>query len=285
MGPMEIYHLRRDFILALQYGLEDCGHAVTLSHLKLKTRCLNLVLCAYNLAPKLMREIAASGYEYAVINTEVIKDGMLNLNPAKTDLAGAYMPFMRGGRFTWDVIADNLPEYEAYGARAGLLRWGYHPALEDIRQPKEKSLDFYFFGSVVKRRGKILDGLIARGFNGAYDHVCPYFHRNNRIAAARVQLNLVQDERYTHVNSFRICYLANNRSAILSERESDPAGYLAFTKVAAAGEMADALSDLLRNDAWRQEAERSYEAFRKTSMKDYVADALEEGLARQAHSA
>jgi hypothetical protein len=114
-----------------------------------------------------------------------------------------------------------------------------------------------------------------KGFRGAADHSCPYFLRNDRIARAKVQLNIVQEEKYTHVNSFRVCYLANNACAIVSEHEQDPAGYLEMTRLATAQEMPDVVADLVANDKWRQQGERAQALMRERPMKTILEELLD----------
>lgn len=286
LGPEPLFHLRRDFLLVLKLGLESLGHDAVLSWRQLDTTRFNLLVGAYFLTKADMALIDQSGADFAHVNTEVIARDMLNFNPAKTDFLGAYLPSMRAGRFVWDVILDNLAEHRRYGNNAHFLRWGWHPGLEDIVHREPKDLDFYFFGLMSPRRAGIVEGLARRGFAGLADHSCPYFLRNDRIARARVSLNVVQDEKYTHVNSFRICYLANNRCAILSEAESDPAGYLSLARIVGRNEeIADHLAALLKGDEWRRVGEGAYEQFRKVPMTRCLEEALDAGFAAGARAA
>lgn len=282
-GPEPIFHLRRDFLLATKLGLEDCGHDVVLSGLQLDTSRFNLIVGAYFLPPAELRRIDASGLEFAHVNTEVIARDMLNFNPQKVDFLGSYLPSMKAGRFVWDVILDNLAEHRRYGVAAHFMRWGWHPRLEEIEHRRDKDLDFYFFGMMSERRIRIVNALAARGFTGLSDLSCPYFLRNDRIARARVQLNIVQDEKYTHVNSFRLCYLANNRCAVVSEAENDPAGYLELARVVQhVDQIADAIADLRQGDRWRAAGEAAYEKFRRIPMKQCMEELLEASFGSRA---
>jgi hypothetical protein len=270
------FNLRRDFLLALKHGLESLGHDVILSGLELDTSRFNLVVGAYFLPADGMKKIEQSGVAYAHVNTEVIANDMLNHNPRKVDFPGSYLPSMRAGKFIWDVLLDNLPEHRRYGNNAHFLRWGWHPKMEEIEHRARKDLDFYLFGMMSARRLALVQGLRALKFSGAADSSCPYFLRNDRIARTRVNLNIVQDDKYTHVGSFRICYLANNRGAILSEAENDPAGYLAVARVVPRKEdIADALADLLAGDKWKQLGDEGYESFRKVPMTQCLGELLE----------
>ncbi len=114
-----------------------------------------------------------------------------------------------------------------------------------------------------ERRVKILRELTHAASPASPTAAPVLFLRNDRIARARVQLNIVQDEKYTHVNSFRVCYLANNRCAILSEVENDPAGYLSLANVVRRPEeIAGALEELRAGERWRTQGEEAYEKFR-----------------------
>ena len=274
-GPDHLFHLRRDFILNLKYGLEDLGHAVFLSGKSLDSTCFNLLIGAYFLQPEVLTRISTSGLRHAHINTEVIANDMLNFNPKKTNFLGSYLPAMRAGAFVWDVLMTNVPEHVRYGNKVFFLRWGWVQELEEISQKNEKDLDFYFFGLMSPRRVNILNSLVRRGFRGLGDGFCPYFLRNDRIARAKVNLNLIQDEKYTHVNNFRVCYLANNRSAMISESEQDPAGYLSMTKVAEAGRIADSLAELITARNWQREGERAFEVLRQTPMREILSELLD----------
>lgn len=265
LGPMDLAHLRRDFFLLLKYGLESAGHRVDISNNEVVPECINLVIGAYFQTTKVMQEIAATGIPYINVNTEVISGSGLNFNPQKTDLEGAYFPFISRGIAAWDVIADNMPQYHARGLEAKFLPWGFCPELEDI-QHREKDLDYYFFGSMSKKRREIIGTL--KHLTGRADHHCPYFVRNDRIARAKVNLNIIQDNKYSHVNSFRIGYLTQNRCCIVSEAEHDPIGYLDAVQIAKPEEFADVVHFLAKG-GWKDIGERAYEHLKAgPSMKE-----------------
>jgi hypothetical protein len=274
-GPESLFHIRRDFFLAIKYGLESLGHDTILSGLQVDTSRFNLIVGGYFLPRGELRRIQESGVRLAHINTEVIANDVLNFNPQKTDFLGDYMPSMRAGPFVWDVILNNLAEHRRYGINAHFLRWGWHPKLEDIEHRAEKDLDFYFFGLMSQRRHEILRDLMARGISGIADGSSPYFLRNDRIARAKVILNIIQDEKYTHVGSFRVCYLLNNRCAILSEPEIDPAGYLRGTRLAERPALAESLLELREANRWKALGESAYEIFRETPMTRSLEELLD----------
>lgn len=275
LGPEWLFHLRRDFILVLKHSLEDLGHRVDLSGQTLDSSSINLIVGAYFLKADVLQQITNSKLKFINVNTEVIAGDMLNFNPEKVDFMGAYLPMMRAGLARWDVIKDNLPEYQRYGAPGHFLGWGFHPAMQDIVHRQEKDLDYYFFGMLSPRRKAILARLNAAGFRGVADHSCPYFLRNDRIARARVNLNLIQDDKYSHVNSFRVCYLANNECHTLSERETDPAGYLDYTEIVGVDDIVEKMAASLQNDAWKAKGRAVTEAFAQRPMNAITESVLD----------
>lgn len=276
LGPTILHNLRRDFILALKIGLEKLGHRAFIAEGALIGNGVNLLVGAYFLKPEQARQLIGMNVPFININTEVIKQGMLNFQPGKVDLGGVYVPLMRAGLAAWDVILDNIAEYGAYGiGNAHFLRWGWLPELEEIRHDPDKDLDFYFFGMMSARRKLALEQLRQAGLRGLSDESCPYFVRNDRIARAKVQLNIVQEDLYTHVNSFRICYLANNRCAILSEKEEDPAGYLETARIADLQDFAAQIRDLAAGDNHVRAGDAAYEKFRRIPMTECLGALLE----------
>lgn len=274
-GPEALYHLRRDFFLLIKYSLEDIGHDVDFSWMTLDPKRFNLIVGAYFLPPQEIKKITQSNLRFAHINTEVIAKDTLNFQPNKTDL-NAYMSSLAAGQFVWDVNYDNLGEYAQRNMKAHFMRWGWHPKLEEIVHREQKDLDYYFFGMMSERRQSIVRSLSKRGFVGGADHSCPTFLRNDRIARARVNLNLVQLDQYTHVNSFRICYLANNRGAILSEIEGDPVNYLSVARVVRnKDEIADALAELIAGNKWKELGDSGYETLRTKPMTGIMKELLE----------
>lgn len=282
MGPEWLFHLRRDFLLVLKYSLEDLGHDVVLSGVAIDGNRFNLVIGAYAQKPELIAKIAQSGAAYAHINTEIIAGDMLNHNPDKADFLGAYLPSMEEGRFVWDVVLDNVPSYAAYGVNAHFLRWGSHPRMRDITHRQEKDLDFYFFGMLSERRKALLTALKTAGLRGTADHSCPYFLRNDRVSRAKVQLNLIQDDRYTHVNSFRICYLADNGCCILTEKEHDPANYLKYTEVVPVSQLADAVREYTSGELWKERGERAQADFAEYPMTKLMEELIDSSFATRA---
>lgn len=275
MGPMDIFHVRRDLMLAIQYGLQECGHDAVISRCQIDDGRINILISGYFLSPKSAKELIDTKIPYIHLNTEIIANGMLNHRPDKCDFKGVYLPFMKNAKAAWDLIPQNISQYPQYGFEAKFMRWGYTDKLREIEH-REKDVDFYFFGTMTERRYKILMALEKAGMVGLVDQQCPHFLRNDRIARSKVQLNLIQDTKYKHVTSTRTCYLSNNDCFIVSEPEEDLAGYLDSTSVV----HTDKIVDFVRanKDNWKELGAANCEKFKTHRMKHVMAELLERSL-------
>lgn len=282
MGPEWIANLRRDLLLLLKYSLEDLGHQVTLTNQQIEVGWLNILVSSYFLKPQDMQAIVNTGANIIHLNTEIIKDDLLNFNPDKVDLLNVYLPFMKSGLGILDIVPDNMPEYKRYGMDATFLRWAYHEKLKEINHvaPERKDLDFYFYGFMTDKRKSVVNALHKAGFKGSIHHTCPYFERNSFIERAKVNLNLIQKDIYTHVNAIRIGYLANNQCAILTEEEVDPAGFLEGVKVTNSEKFVSDFADLIRDDNYLRQADETYYWYRQRHMTPIIEEALDSILSK-----
>lgn len=285
MGPEHISHLRRDLMLLLQYALEDLGHDVTLSYQAIEPRQVNIVIGGYFLAPEALKTIMQSGAPVIHLNSEIIANDMMNYNPKKVDFMGSYLPFLRYGYGVMETVIDNESELTRYGLKHNFLRWAYHEKLSDVAHKSEKDLDYYLFGFITPRRTELLNRLVAKGYYGAAHHICPYFVRNSYIGRAKIHLNIIQDDKYTHVNCYRIGFLNNNACAILSEQENDPAGFLKLARVCTKETFVDEFAELLSNDNWKKLGEQTFEEYKKIHITPLMEASLEHLLGAAAKKA
>jgi hypothetical protein len=278
MGPEQFGNLRRDLMLLLRYSLEDLGHKVMLSMNRVEVGWTNILIGTYFRPASDFKAIMDSGADIIHLNSEVISKDMLNFNPKKVDFLGAYLPFLRTGRGILEMVVDNMPEHQRYGTHAVFLRWAYHEKLEDLRHfaPQDRDLDFYIFGMMSERRKAFVAALQKAGFRGIAHHTCPFWERNSTIERAKINLNIIQEEIYTHVNCFRIGYLANNRCAILSEQEHDPAGYLNDVKITTRETFLNDFASLMEGNRYLQLEKETYYSYRKTHMTHIMESALED---------
>lgn len=276
-GYEQIFHLRRDFILMLKYSLESLGHHVILSGAKVKENHINILIGGYFLPSNAVKFLLDNKFQYINVGTEMLTGRMLNHSSDKTDFEGAYLPLMRGAFGLWDGGMENMEGYASLGLEAHFMRLAYVPELDEIQHKQDKDLDFYLFGMGSERRNRVINEIHKAGFVGEYDHSCPYFLRNDRIARAKVQLNIKQDDKFSHVNTMRVCYLANNRCYTLSEVENDPVGYLSYAD--STETLVDDIGEAVEYGNWKHKAEHYAEEYRKITMKSVMEELLEKTFA------
>jgi len=275
-GPEDIFNARRDLILSLKYSLEENGHEAILSGKTIDPKRFNLILGAYFMTPEQVVTVINSKYKFAIINTEIIANGLLNYNPKKVDFKGVYLPFMKAGAFVWDLVPENLEKHKFYKTNGYLIKFGFLEKLHEIEHSQHKEFDYYFFGMISTRRLKLIQSLQKLGFKGVVDGMCPYFLRNDHIALSKVQLNLVQKNVYTHLNSLRVSYLANNRCAIVSDCITSKDNYLEDLMITTGtDELATILAELISGDRYQDIANESFEAYRKRPMKLHMEKLLD----------
>lgn len=285
LGPAQFAHYQRDWLLAIAYSLEDLGHVVTLTHNRLEPGVTNIVAGAHDLSNDQLRALPGSGIAYGAIVGEVIAGGKVNDRPLeRTDLEGAYLPFLRGAAFVWDLLDTNLIELERFGLEPRFLAFGHQPRLEEIRhlEDGEKDLDLYFYGLHTGPRIELLDSLRGAGLTLAshdYSHHCPYFVRNSFIARAKIELVLRNPVggRF-HINPTRVAYLATNRCATVAEYTPHHGGALRFCEAVEGAELGGRCAELLSSGGHRQLAEERHARIREHPMKVSLERVLEESF-------
>lgn len=278
LGPEVLAYLRHDLMVLLKHSLEELGHKVAITRACVEAKgWLNIIIGGYFINHEGRQSIMQSGADIIHLNTEVIKNDLLNFNPQKVDFLGSYLPFLHYGRGILEMVVDNMPEHERYGTHAAFLRWAYHEKLEDLNylSAAQRDYDFYLFGMLTERRMAFIKALQAEGYVGITHNTCPRWERNSFIERTRINLNIIQEEVYSHVNCFRIGYLANNRCAILSEQEHDPAGYLTTIKVTDKNHFLEDFAQLLENNAYLEAEQATYYHYRQTHFTPILEKALD----------
>lgn len=267
MGVESTANERRDFMLYLHSGLSAVGHDVILSHNQVFKDRLNLIIGSHNLvkgSPPTGGEVIGvpclAGVPYAVIQTETISDNSLNFRKDKCHFP-SFVNLLSKAEFIWDVIPSNISSYPLifYSnlpfldhipkpfPKASFLRWGYTPTLCEIPRLKPE-IDVYFFGVLSPYRKEMLSAISASGLRVVAHEGIPYYARNTYIARSKVCVNLIQKPEMTHVNNFRLCYLANNAIPVVAELPEgelhDPAGYMELAYVATRGDLVETLREV-----------------------------------------
>jgi hypothetical protein len=123
---------------------------------------------------------------------------------------------------TWDFSRRNIYELSEMLVDAKLCEIGYAEGLTRI-EAEEKDIDVLFYGSVNRRRQRVLDELIERGLNVASVFAVYGQERDALIARAKVVLNVHFYEMSKLFEIVRVSYLMANKVLVVSEVGLDEA--------------------------------------------------------------
>jgi len=88
-GPEPLFHLRRDFLLSMKYGLESLGHDVVLNGLSLESDRFNFVVGDYFLPAAEIPKIAKSGVRHRACEHRGHRAGHAELQSAEDGFSSA----------------------------------------------------------------------------------------------------------------------------------------------------------------------------------------------------
>lgn len=198
------------------------------------------------------------------------------VEPESQWIRGAYLRALTQ-RVVWDYSDENVRRLRQLGAQ--LVRHvplGYVPELVRIA-PLPEDIDVLFYGSVNRRRQKILEALRERGLNVVTLFGCYGEERDRAIARAKVVLNV---HFYTAkiFEIVRVAYLLSNSKTVVAEcgpdTHLDPHLRDAMRCVPYEGLVA-ACVELAGNPGKRAElAERGRRIFAQRSEESILAAAL-----------
>ncbi len=203
-------HFLYDVSRYIVHSIESLGHDCTLERNRCVKDATNILIGTHHVARAVeMEEILGPAKNWVVMQTEILRGGRVNEteDPRWNDVV---VPLYRGARAVWDSLPENVDELRRQDIRADILRFGYHPAMNEIVPKRTRDIDFLFYGSVTPRRKVILDKLAALGYDLRVEFDTPHIYRNDLIARAEVVLTIRQSEAMTHLPQGRILYLANN---------------------------------------------------------------------------
>jgi len=222
----EFTHFLFDIVRLLCHGLEALGHSCTLGENHLDSGRINLIVGAHNMQdPKTVAQIQALAPRYVVVQTEILIHGAVNLTADQRQMRDVYLRLLQGATAVWEFQDINLPFLAHHGMEPDLLRLGYHPALEDVVEKRERDIDLLFFGSITPSRKRLLQALQQEGLrlHVAFDPVSLY--RNDLIARSRVVLNPKQGDEMPHSPQLRTLYAAHNRRPVICDGVLEPDWY------------------------------------------------------------
>ena len=273
-------HFLYDFAKLFCYSIESLGHDCSIVRNKFDLGRMNIVIAGHHLRdPKDVMDLRRSKVPYVVLQSEIIKGGLLNNVPgSKEFLDNVYLPLLQGARGVWDSIQVNKPELESLGIPARFYRGGYHPAMEEVVHKRDKDIDFLFVGSMTPHRREMLKALVERGYQVTTEFDAKAIYRNDLIARTKVNLAPRQSDQMNHLPWSRITYLLNNRSLVVGENCLDQEWLEHCFPHADTDKWGDLCIKMLERPDREEFALVCYERFRTLPMTEQVEPLLE-GLA------
>jgi hypothetical protein len=218
-------HFLFDVIRLLQGGLESLGHPCTITRNALEAGRINILVGLHNVQdPDLVKDALSSDRQIVLLQTEMVTGRAFNQASTDERFDKVFLPVARRAIAVWDSSTDNLAALRAMGIEAEMLRFGFDPALSEIRHKPERDVDFFFYGSLTPHRKAILGKLDAIGYRVRWLFDAPPIYRNDWISRSEIVLSMRQSEAMSHLPHGRILYLVSNRCLVVGEsgREQEP---------------------------------------------------------------
>jgi GT2 family glycosyltransferase/Tfp pilus assembly protein PilF len=272
-------HFLYDICKYLCYGIESAGYECCILRNKLSSDRINIMVGAHNQTdPAIIKQVKQTG-NYILLQSEIITGDSINNWSVQKSFANVYLPLMRQARVVWDGVESNISQLRQMGIDAELLRFGYHPLMEEVHHKPHKDIDFLFCGSITPHRKQLIEKLGARGGKVVtmFDDAAMY--RNDLIARARVNLAPNQGPGMNHFGGARVFYLINNRSVVVVERCYDQAMYEHCFASAETAQWVDLCMETLQRPDLPQITEEYYERFKEIRMVDFIKPLLEKFFA------
>lgn len=273
------FNMYRNAIALLYHALLDAGHDVTIAQNRIDAGALPLILPPMAFRVPALVEALQGRRQYLVLGIETFDGFSHGRSPEAADDTEAFRRFFEGATGVLCPFRQDIELYRDLTPRPAYLRYGTHPALEEISDVAERPVDVFFFGDVepYPARRQALDRLAAAGLTVdviADSSQAPHeMIRNARIARSKIDLNLAHAD---HVSPQRVVYLANNRRCCVSNAVADPDGYLSVAYPCGDTDaLVEACRSIVDDGSWRQRGEAAYERARAWPMTEIVSAALE----------
>jgi hypothetical protein len=174
----------------------------------------------------------------------------------------------------WDMCLANkafLNEYRVLVNKVAPLK--FCKSLEEVNSLEEPEIDVFFYGNLNTRRSKILSDL-AYYFYFQNTSICWMMgmsleDQKKYVERSKIILNIHHTETYNRQEQTRIFYLLINKKCVVSETSTQ--NYFGEA-VVETDNLSSTIENLLRNDAWRTQAELGYSLFKKNS--DYAKELI-----------
>jgi len=281
--PPHAINTTRDHTLIIRGGLEEAGHSAQLSMNDVFHDEMNVFYDFFNAdAPEYFRFLRNAGYEYGIITTEILKDGVLNYQADPTSAARikAINDISRHARFVWVMHEPSLDSYRDLSGhdRCHGLSLGHTEKVHEIacRPYEERDIDFLFFGLPTPHRLALLEKLGSYGYVTRNIYDLPGFIRNSTIERSKINLSLRQNAIWDQPSVGRISYLVSNRCALIVEKTANGRPYEDYAIAVSPDELVEACIDMLISGKYGEFAEYHANAFQRDfPMKRMMAELVQ----------
>ncbi len=198
-----------EVVETLNWGLHKLGYTVTQQNGAIDPNGINILFAGFGLNPDQLpsKETRLINYNFEQIG------GM-----PRVQIGAEVFALMRNLP-NWDYSKANIAALNAAGVcDTKFVPVGYAPTLERIKHVK-KDIDVLFYGSINGRRERTLRAIQQRGMNVVWDDPWDLTReqRDDRIARAKIVVNLAFYDGIHIFEEVRVSYLLANRVCVLSE--------------------------------------------------------------------
>ncbi len=246
----------------LKLGLEDLGFEVSFDN-GLQKKCTNLILGYHSLKGKKL----PPGYDYIIYQLEEL-DGNSSLQPSVIETLRS------PGAIVWDFSERNIDFLAERGIKAVCKPIGFHPGMFRIQhnRDKDKDVDVLFYGSINRRRTKILKALHQKfkfkGLFGAYGE-----DRDRWIRRSKIVVSIYYYET-KYFDDVRMSFLLNNKVFAIVEN-TPHRKYEDFVVYADYDKIVETCAFYLQNDQHRhQTVDKSFREFSQYPECEFLRKAL-----------
>lgn len=164
----------------------------------------------------------------------------------------------------WYTVPDSGRWYGTFGPPAAYLELGYAPA--SVRHPAAQlDHDFGFFGSMTRRRWKLLQKF-ARASIGSrkatvrYAELIAGEERDAQMARARVMLQIRAHEKMQNLSTSRLCTAMHIGRPVIAEMHEDPGVWGRIIEFAHPAKFIDQAIDMSKR--WQEAYEEQFARFK-----------------------
>jgi len=135
-----------------------------------------------------------------------------------------YLNYLKNALAVWDYSLINYQNLRKLNiGNIQYVPMQYMPSVDKIihKEPSEKDIDVFFYGSINERRQKIIDQLKERGLHVVSKSNVWKNEREDLLARSKLVINIHYFE-HSILETVRLSYLLSNQCSIISEVSLDP---------------------------------------------------------------